>query len=1019
MRHLSKSTCPVLCLFGLLCLVTAQSLFAGSFRTNPATWMPGFLQQMAPVKAGILFLISGSTCLFMCAQHIRKIRIPDPVFSRSVTLFLLAFILVLSVPIKLYELPRTPLGAYNDEIVKGMQVLKILEGEPFQPFFVSNKEFLFFYLLTPFIRFFGPTIGALRILPFLCGIITVFVSWLLFERLWGRAAAFAGSGFLAVGLWPGQSSHICERLNAVPMFTAATLYFILMAVQTRRVWAWLASGVVMAGGMWTFPSFRMIPAGIFLFLIWSFFTKDLSIRRDAIRIVIFLSIFAVFVSAPLQWDLDETLSTFLSRKEHDFKIASNSEQILIFSRQLLASVTVDAREDMSFTPQSHPLLWWPLGALFLAGLITVILQMPLSSSVFILLWLMSALVPAIVSEPFARRLTAVQPAVFGLTGFGAWVMCHAVLPVIKHFKAFALIPVGSLIIVTGIINFHYFTHVIAPEWSVAAEDYWMVQTAIEFQDRYDVFLDQLEEEAELPYRFLTYPRTQNLRHFQAFPPAFSIPFRFDSEKDLIYLFRNIPENTKMIPLLTALYPDGVLSLHQTDRYRRGFFSFTLARESLETSRGIEISIAPPDPDAVFTDISNRTFSHDTFAVDIQSLIQQDVPLDEPLDWILSGMFLANRLGRHDFLLHGPDNSMFFVDNVFYEPAGISDEGSFYHVFLTDEPHLITLTFSTDAPDQPRVELTMRNMETPSALDTQPVWEIIPSRFLLRPPAPVELTDPIPVQKADFQYAHSEAKQQYHPVTSQLYDIARIEALPDGRFIANCWYLKCMVILDRHATIIEEWNANIGNDPYWQRRFDFDVDSDGTVYLTGDSRNILLAASPDGQLLRTIRVPSDCRVIHIDSSDSALILCRDGLFRIALSDGTVLNRIDLEKTNLDRAMALTTDESGHIYLADPSSNVVRVFTPGGRYQRCFRIPGPLTDSFGIRFDSSGHLYVPHVKKHFTACFSPDGILQTGSAKYMCDPLDSRRVPIPRYVFFPDSETLWITNADTVHIMERVE
>lgn len=1018
MRHLRRSTCPVLCLFGFLCLVTAQAFFAGPFRTEPAKWMPVFFQQLTPVKSGILFLITGCGLLFACSTHIRKLQIPDPVFSRRVTLFLLTLILVLSVPIKLYDLPRTPLGAYNDEIVKGMQVLKILEGAPFQPFFISNKEFLFFYLLTPFIRFFGPSIGALRILPFLCGIITVLFSWLLFEKLWGRAAAFSGAGFLAVGLWPGQSSHICERLNAVPMFTAATLYFILIAIHTRRIWAWFATGVVMAGGMWTFPSFRMIPAGIFLFLTWTCIAKHLSLKRDTVRMVLFLSVFACLVSAPLKWDPDDTLSTFFSRQEHDFKIARNSEQMLLFGRHLVASVNIDAREDMSFTPQSRPLLWWPLGALFLVGLITVILRMPHLSSVFVLLWLVSALVPAIVSEPFARRLTAFQPAVFGLTGLGTWVMCHAILPFMKHLKTYALIPAGLLILVTGCINFHHFKHVIAPAWSIADEDYWMVQTAIKSQDQFDVFLDQIEEEAELPYRFLTYPRTQNLNHFQPFPPAFSIPFRFEPEKDLLYLFRNIPENTKMITLLTALYPDGVLSLHQTQRYRRGFFSFTLTRESLDASRGIQVLIMPTGSDAVCDNADIHTFTLKTFSFDMNQLNRQHVPLEEPLDWTLSSIFLADRIGRHDFLFKGPDGSELHIDTVIQEPAGKSDAGSIYHVFLTAEPHLVSITFKTFALGQPAVELNMRNMESPSDLDSPPEWTNIPTRSLLRPPAPDELHDPIPVRKADFQYSHSEAKQQYYSVTSQLYDIARIEALPDGRYIANCWHGRCMVILDRQANIIEEWNANILNDPYWQRRFDFDVGLDGTIYLTGDSRNILIAASPGGQLLRTLRVPSDCRAIHIDSSDSALVLYPGGLIRIALADGSVLDRIDPEKTGIDRAMALTTDDSGHIYLADAAFNAVNVFTAEGQYQRSFRVPGPLTDSFGLRFDSSGHLYIPHFENNYTACFSPEGILLTGESEYVCDPLDSRRAPIPRYVFFPDFETLWITNADTIHIMERV-
>lgn len=1018
MKNKSHTIFRFLTLSALAFLLVAQTLLAGPLHTMPLKFSSTFIQQTNPIQTGIVFLVMGCVLILIGSPHLKKFDISEPVFSQRATLIFILLILLLSIPIKLYKLSQTPLGAYNDEIVKGMQAIKILDGAPFQPFFFANKEFLFFYFLAPFVRILGPTIIALRILPFLCGIMTVIFSWLLFDRLWGKMVAFIGAGFLAVGLWPGQSSHICERLNATPMFTAATLYFTLLAIQSKRLWAWVALGLCMAGGMWTFPSFRLIPVAVMLFIFWSIFTGQLSFKRDVFLACLAFLILFICLFLPFKWNFEAALSAFYSRQGHDFKIVQTSEQVGKYARQLIMSFNVDAREDMSFTSQSRPLLWWPLGAFFLAGLIIVLIRLPHTSSVLVVLWLLSALAPALASEPFARRLTAAQPLVFGLTGLGSQVLFTAVFPSLKRSQLKALAPAGLLVFITGMVNFNYFKNEIAPNWIVANEDFRMVQAAIESYDLYDVFMDKIEEEAELPYRFLTYPQTHDFEYFQPYPPAYSIPFRFKPDKDFIYLFRNIPENALMIPLLTALYPEGELTLHQSERTPRGYYRFFMTREMLEARRGVQLSITVADKEKQQSGEIAQTLSLDTFSIDFDDLFPSRI--DSLLECTVNGLFLADTLGNHDFLYQGPIDSELYIDNQVLAPVKILDEGIVFSVFLTAEPHLITSSFKilpTAAPTTASLSIGCKSNMTLS-MESQ-VWETIPSNLWLQPPALDELEKPIPAARADFQYKFSKSKQSYHPTTSGIYDIARIEALPDGRYIANCWYQRCMVILDKYADVIGEWDANILHDPDWQHRFDFDVAPDGTVYLTGDSRNTLIAASSDGDLLRTLSLPCMSRKIIIESSQTTLVLCPHDLFRIALADGAVLDRIHPEQIVYDRIETLTTDSDGWIYLADINLNVIHVLSSDGRYLKHFRIPGPLTDTFGLRFDANGYLYIPHFTQHYVACFSSDGILQTGEPEYACDPLNSNKTRHPRYIFFPDSDTVWITSADTIFIMEKAK
>ncbi len=1019
MKTKAQLLTALLCLTGLIFLLIAQMLFADHLHPLLTNWMLTLIKQSNVITIGIISLVAGCTLIFACFPHIRQIDLSEPSFSPRTTFLLLLVILLLSIPIKLYNLSQIPLGAYNDEIVKGMQAIKIIDGEPFQPFFIANKEFLFFYLLAPFVRVLGPTIIALRLLPFLCGIITVVFSFLLFCRLWGKSVAFVGAGFLAVGLWPGQSSHICERLNAAPMFTAAALYFTLLAIHTKRIWVWIITGICLAGGMWTFPSFRLIPVGVMLFIIWSLITKQLSIKHHSFTIILTFLIFLICLLAPFKWNPDAALSAFYSRQGHDFKIIKNPEQLGRNARQLIISFTIDACEDMSFTSQTRALLWWPLGAFFLAGLIIALIRLPQSSSVFVVLWLLSALVPALASEPFVRRLTAAQPLVFGLTGLGSHVLFNTIFPFLKHSKVKAIVPSSLLIFTAGIVNFHYFKNVLAPDWLVANEDFRMVQTAIESSKEYDVFMDKIEEEAVLPYRFLTYPKTGDFDYFKPYPPAFSIPFRFKPDRDFIYLFRNVIENTQMIPVLTALYPKGELTLHQTERSPRGFYRFFMSRDMLAERQGLQLTISDAETMAQQSEENTLSFPLDTFAFTSSDFLHSFT--DRSQNWTVSGYFLAETLGHHEFLFQGPTNALFYIDNQPVSPTNRLNDGMDYNVFLTAEPHHITTTFNMSPSQQTvtTIALSLSHFSKNTLHDELSSWKVIPSNQWLKPPAPDELKKPIPTHKTDFQYAFSDSKQFIRPMTSGIYDLARIESLSDGRYIANCWYNECMIILDAELDVVDEWGVNLLRDPDWRLRFDFDVAPDGTIFLTGDSRNTLLVASQDGHLLRTLSLPCMCRNILIESSQTALVLCPHELYRIALADGTILDKIHPEQITYDRIETLAIDNDGRIYLADNYQNVIHVLSVDGQYLHCFRIPGPLTDTFGLRFDENGYLYIPHFNQNYIACFSSDGILQTGHHDFACDPLNSNRTRHPRYISFPDTDTAWITNADSIFIMKKVE
>ncbi|MBN1880218.1 glycosyltransferase family 39 protein [bacterium] len=1011
-------------LTALILLLSGQLFLSGPLAGRKPSGIFNWITNTDTSFIGYAFLLAGALCLALFAWFQRRTDPADQPVSQRTAVILAVILLCLAIPIKLYHLADVPYGAHNDEIVKGMQVLGFFQGDSFRPFFLANKEFLFFYMLTPFIWFGGPTIGSLRSLPFLCGIATVFFTWLLLRRLWGTAVAWAGSGFLAVGLWPGQSCHICERLNAAPMFVSATLYAHIAAVQSRRWTPWITTGVLLAGGMWTFPTFRLIPFAVVSFSLWSLIKGDLHLKADSLKILLMLLIFAILVSAPLGFSLQDTYRVFYTRHEHDFKIARTPEQILQFIHQLLISFNVDAVEDMSFTQFNAPVIWWPLSAFLVAGLIIVLIRFPKNSSVFSLLWLLTALLPAIISEPAVRRLTAVQPLVFGLIGLGIVSFIHALCPFATRWKMIPYFLCATLIVVNGVRDFSVFREKIAPVWRIAWEDYWIVRAGIDNFDRFEIHMDWIEEEAELPYRFLTYPETGNLNAYIPEPPQFSVPFRFTPEKDFMYLFRNIPENITVIPVLKETYPKGVLSLHQTEEYPRGYYSFTMTRKDLQDRRGIiaTLTSSTDESESMTIPVIPPLFLT-TMSLSGETLIKESGMFSHSDFVRMNGVLLIEKTGRQDFFLRYPGEAEFILDNRQAIPDDVTAGGAVFREFLTAGPHDVSIGLSL-LPDSKstdlNIELLWQDTGQGHGSDSRPDWIPIPEERWLKPPLPDSMPKPFMTRPATFQYTLQKVINYPHPGGGRSYDLARLQQLPNGTFIGNCWHYQRMVILDHEGRMLLDWDANLQSDPHWMLRFDFDIGEDGHVYLTGDTRNRLLVASSSGEFLRQINLPATPTMIEIDSDNTALLMCPGDLYRISLEDGSILNTIGSIGDKPDAfkwPIAITTDSSQNIYVADRAFNRIQIYKPDGSYSKSIPVPGPLDDNFGMTIDDEGNILVPHFLIDYICVLTPDGQILTGQPANQCDPLDSRQVPHPRYVSLPDENSMWITNTESLYQFSR--
>ena len=53
------------------------------------------------------------------------------------------------------------------------------------------------------------------------------------------------------------------------------------------------------------------------------------------------------------------------------------------------------------------------------------------------------------------------------------------------------------------------------------------------------------------FEFLMFPHTGSLDRAQFYPPAEFMPIPVTPARNMLYLFRDVPENTRMIPAINA------------------------------------------------------------------------------------------------------------------------------------------------------------------------------------------------------------------------------------------------------------------------------------------------------------------------------------------------------------------------------------------------------------------------------------------------------------------------------------
>jgi 4-amino-4-deoxy-L-arabinose transferase-like glycosyltransferase len=358
-------------------------------------------------------------------------------------IFVLLAILAVAVFFRFWHLSSIPPGVYPDEAINANQAI----SEPGRIFYPENngREGLFINLLYLSFSLFSISIWSLKFISALVGVLTVFALYLLTKELFSnfhendsrKIGVWVFSCFLlAVSFWHVNFSRIAFRAILVPFFLVFLFYFLFRGFRTQKISNFIIAGVFFGLGFHTYIAYRLAGFLVILVLIlWWIFYRKQGLQKRFWRFAICFLLFAIIVALPLGIYFLKNPQDFISRAA-GVSIFNQENPIKAFGKSLVSHLLMfNFRGDGNWRHNiaGEPVLFWPVGILFLIGIAWVICKTikatknknyPLLTTNYTLLsWWFIMLLPGILTIegiPHSLRTIGASPPSFIFAGIGGY-----------------------------------------------------------------------------------------------------------------------------------------------------------------------------------------------------------------------------------------------------------------------------------------------------------------------------------------------------------------------------------------------------------------------------------------------------------------------------------------------------------------------------------------------------------------------------------------------------------------------
>ncbi|MFN3981580.1 MAG: ArnT family glycosyltransferase, partial [Caldilinea sp.] len=390
-------------------------------------------------------------------------------------------IILLAFLLRTWDLDRLPPGLYFDEAYYALDAKGVVDGVARPIFFPGNygREPIFIYLQSLALILWGASAYSLRLVAAFVGVLTIPVIWLLARAAlnWDQAqrkvapaawiALIAAAG-LAVSYLHLSLSRLGFRVILLPLFSAFTIYFFIVAWRRQRRLDFAVAGFWLGAAQYTYISSRLLVVVIGGFIVFEMLRCYISSIRQAnttskhlfaspyvagVGVMVAVGLLTV---APLVW-------TFVQHPEY---VTSRVGDVSIFvpeskvapgtPMQRLGENLVNVTTSFFFTGDLNPRHNLPgrslndpvLATLFAAGVLTTLIMLRKPANRLVLLWLAVMLTPTIFSlqAPHWLRMAGAMPATAVLYAIGGQTFAALVERWLAPMRTTILILLTMLIV---------------------------------------------------------------------------------------------------------------------------------------------------------------------------------------------------------------------------------------------------------------------------------------------------------------------------------------------------------------------------------------------------------------------------------------------------------------------------------------------------------------------------------------------------------------------------------------------
>jgi 4-amino-4-deoxy-L-arabinose transferase-like glycosyltransferase len=355
--------------------------------------------------------------------------------SRIELLVLLAIIL-LAAFLRLYRIDALPPGDGYDPAYYGIDAVQILQGD--WPLFLPTnfgREVLFSYLVAISVAVFGISPLAIHVASAVVGILTVPAVYLVGREILaeekgalGRYGGLLAALAVAISYWHLNWSRYGVRAILLPLFASITITFLWRGFRTGSRWHFVASGIFLGLGMYTYQAARILPLLVIFGFAYMVAWRRMPLRR-ALESLLVVAVVALLIFAPLGIYFLTHPGSFSQRIEQTLvldtaqdlqgNVEASWEQVL----KVFLVLFVQGDNYAIHNLIGRPALNGFLAFLLVLGAVVSLVRIKRPAYPFLLTWLIVMSIPAVLAGrgPIGKRAIGTLPAVMILIAIGTLV----------------------------------------------------------------------------------------------------------------------------------------------------------------------------------------------------------------------------------------------------------------------------------------------------------------------------------------------------------------------------------------------------------------------------------------------------------------------------------------------------------------------------------------------------------------------------------------------------------------------